>query len=225
MPAILNITKGQRFGRLAVIRRVHVPGCKNVMWECRCDCGNITTGAAANLGKTKLSCGCLAKETAADLLRGNTHRRTHNKSKSSEYQTWVRMKDRCYNENAPKYSEWGGRGITVCARWRHSFENFLADMGPRPSRGYTIERENNHGNYTPKNCVWATHKTQSRNTRRNHMITIDGRTMCIAAWCEEFGIPRWKPTEAIRRRKHWKPQFETMEEAMHHLVKSAQAWR
>jgi hypothetical protein len=80
------------------------------------------------------------------------------------------MIDRCNNPNMEHYSDYGGRGITVCERWTgpDGFANFVADMGPRPP-GHTIERVNNDGNYEPRNCIWLLAKLQPRNTRRTKL--------------------------------------------------------
>jgi hypothetical protein len=97
----------------------------------------------------------------------------------SEYMIWVNMKQRCLNHNNRSYYDYGGRGITVCHRWRNSFENFLEDMDPRPSPELTLERNNNDGNYEPDNCKWATRKEQSQNRRimikkqRNYKLIHD----------------------------------------------------
>jgi hypothetical protein len=107
--------------------------------------------------------------------------------KSRTYQAWLSMKRRCYNARCPNYARWGGRGITVCDRWRQSFTNFLADMGRCPD-GYSLDRIDNDGNYEPSNCRWATREQQMRNNRRNRLLTHDGRTQCLAAWSKEVGI-------------------------------------
>ena len=89
-------------------------------------------------GKTQ-SCGCLRREVAG------VHLRTHGLSKLPEYKIWKGMKARCFSPNNPRFSDYGGRGIDVCDRWRESFENFYADMGPRPSPGHSIDRIDNDG--------------------------------------------------------------------------------
>ena len=99
------------------------------------------------------------------------------------------MRGRCNNPDDPKYYRYGGRGITVCTRWQDSFENFLKDMGPRPGPGYSIERKNNDGNYTPNNCMWATRRQQQNNTVRNHFLMHAGKTLTVSQWAVELGVP------------------------------------
>ena len=93
-----------------------------------------------------------------------THGHYSNKHQSPTYMSWANMKSRCTNPNVPTYESYGGRGITICAEWMY-FENFLADMGERPSANYTLERKDNEGNYEPGNCGWATYAEQSLNKR------------------------------------------------------------
>ena len=80
----------------------------------------------------------------------------------------------------------GARGISVCERW-HRFENFLADMG-EPKPGQSLERIDNHGNYEPGNCKWATRSEQGRNKRNNRLVTYQGETLCVAEWAERRGL-------------------------------------
>lgn len=90
------------------------------------------------------------------------------------YLSWIMMKQRCYNKNYNKFENYGGRGITVCNRWKNSFVNFLEDMGDRP-KGRTLDRKNNNGNYCKENCRWATSTEQNNN--RSNSIRINGETI------------------------------------------------
>ena len=96
------------------------------------------------------------------------------------------MKARCLNTNAPNYTSYGGRGITICERWM-SFVNFLADMGERPP-GTSLDRIDNDRDYCPDNCRWATPRQQSRNTRIARLITFNGETMRVVEWAERLGL-------------------------------------
>jgi len=111
------------------------------------------------------------------------------KNKSKTYKSWDHMIQRCKNKNTANYHNYGGRGITVCERWL-KFENFLEDMGEKPSPNHQIDRVNNDGNYCPENCKWSTKGEQIRNTRRNRIETYLGATKCRADWAKEYNIPR-----------------------------------
>lgn len=112
---------------------------------------------------------------------------THSMTGTKEFHAWDAMLQRCYNPKHPSYHHYGGRGIKVCKRWT-SFECFYEDMGTAPSKLHSIERINNAGNYELSNCIWADKKTQSNNTRRNKLLTYNGRTQTIAQWAEELNI-------------------------------------
>src|SRR6266540_871109 len=127
------------------------------------------------------------------------------------------MKSRCLNPNWPNYHHYGGRGITVCERWRGGFEAFFEDMGPRPGPGYSIERVNNDGDYTPENCRWATRQEQLRNTRQTMRLTWNGETLTTFEWAERTGIPAgtirgrivqgWSVEEALTLpARTWRPK-------------------
>lgn len=107
---------------------------------------------------------------------------------SAEYQSWKAMKKRCLDRNHRSFADYGGRGITICARWISNFAAFLSDMGARPSRRHTLERRDTNGNYEPGNCRWATKTEQQRNMRNNVRLTFQGLSLCISEWVEKTGI-------------------------------------
>jgi hypothetical protein len=106
-----------------------------------------------------------------------------------DYEIWKGMIKRCENQAHKDFHLYGGRGIRVCDRWRNSFENFIADMGDRPSARHSIDRRESDGHYEPSNCRWATPVTQARNRSSVVTFTKDGKTQCLSAWSEELGIP------------------------------------
>lgn len=167
-----NLT-GARFGRLVVVRldsfqRRISDNKKIYFWECVCACGLPSVVSAGNLrGGITSSCGCLRKETAAKTgHKARIHGHAIHGKESRSYRTWMCMRLRCYYPLNKDFKEYGGRGITVCKRWRDSFVSFLEDMGERPE-GKTIDRKNSDGNYTKSNCQWSTPKEQANNRRNN----------------------------------------------------------
>jgi len=108
------------------------------------------------------------------------------------------MRDRCLNPASKDYPNYGGRGITVCARWR-KFENFIADMGEKPRQGLTIERIDNNGNYEPGNCRWATKKEQNRNKRNVVLLRFKGKEYTIGELSAIIGIPHQAIYYALKK--------------------------
>lgn len=160
-PRRLNLL-GKRFGRLTVIRFSHVSKYGRAYWECECRCENIIITAAAYLNSgTSKSCGCLRNEMTGKRFTGKASRKTHGLSKTKTYGIWCAMLRRCRNPMVPEYKYYGGRGIKVCKKWL-SFEKFFQDMKTCPT-GYSIERKNNNGDYTPRNCVWIPRNEQQKN--------------------------------------------------------------
>ena len=92
--------------------------------------------------------------------------------RSPTYRSWQSMKQRCFNKNNPAFSKYGGAGITVCSRWENSFQNFVEDMGTRPSLDYSIDRINNNKGYSKRNCRWATRQEQQRNKENSHHPSV-----------------------------------------------------
>ena len=115
---------------------------------------------------------------------------TLRKKYKAEFDAYRHMKSRCHYKNNEKFHRYGARNISICERWLESFENFFEDMGPRPSPAHSIDRKDNNGNYEPGNCRWATDQEQSRNRITCRMICYKGKTQCISAWAEEFGMKR-----------------------------------
>src|SRR5882757_8272196 len=150
------------------------------IWECLCDCGDITKVRSARLlnGTTK-SCGCYSREESSK--RRYKHGQSGN-NQSTEYTSWCLMRERCYNKNNEKYYRYGARGITVCERWRYSFENFFMDMGEKPNRNLTVDRINNNLGYYKENCRWGTPRQQSGNRSTNHWLEYNGRKMILEDW-------------------------------------------
>src|SRR6266496_181615 len=171
MPFKSNLI-GKKFGRLFVESKAPSKY-KTSYWNCRCDCGVTKTVQSSALiqGATK-SCGCLQREmvTARKFKHGH-NTRANGALSSRTYQSWLSMIQRCTNQNLKCYKYYGGRGITVCERWRQSFENFIEDMGERPP-GLSLERINNDGHYEPSNCKWATRAEQHRNQRHGNRYTV-----------------------------------------------------
>lgn len=172
---------GKTFGRLTVLNYAGRNKYNFPLWKCHCSCGNITivVGSSLSSNLTK-SCGCLKREVIGSL------RRSHGMSGTREHLAWQDMRRRCSQVDRPEWIHYGGRGITICKRWGN-FANFLKDMGKCPP-GYTLERKNNDGPYSKRNCIWASRKTQSRNTRRNIKITYQGVTRIMVEWAEIMGL-------------------------------------
>ena len=117
----------------------------------------------------------------------------HGMARTSEYAAWIQIKQRCFNPNDKSYSNYGGRGIKICNRWKNSFENFFTDMGMKPTPRHSIDRIENDGDYCPDNCKWSDSKDQANNRRSNRFITIDSDTLTIAQWAKK----KWVSVETL----------------------------
>jgi hypothetical protein len=180
---------GQTFGRLTVLKSLGTDKHSKSVWLCSCSCGNKTKVSGGQLvsGGTK-SCGCQKRERI--IKQSTKHGNAKRKNQSPEYRAWCSLKSRCFNPAAINYHSYGGRGIKVCDRWLHSFENFLADMGNKPSKHHTIDRINNDGDYSPDNCRWTTKFEQDANKSNNLLITCNGETHPAFVWAKLTGINR-----------------------------------
>lgn len=187
---------GQKWGRLTVKEFHGRNSARCALWLCICECGNstIVEGSTLQAGRVK-SCGCLRREMCRMMGTNNVrHGGRRNGKRTPENNSYSNMLSRCYNPNATGYERYGGRGIRVCRRWRHSFTNFLADMGKRPP-GTTIHRIKPNGNYTPRNCVWRTPAEQAQATRRTKLtlekvrrIRNDVEYFTLGELAKEYGV-------------------------------------
>lgn len=186
---------GLEFGRLKVLKRVGKNKWNDSLYLCECSCGKKTVvpGGKLKSGHTK-SCGCYMRERAS--TKATTHGLTRGDKKPRLFAVWNGMRARCNNAHSIEYKDYGGRGIRICDEWDHDFKAFYDwamsnGYDPNAPRGKcTLDRIDNNGNYEPSNCRFVGLDVQARNTRRNHLLTIAGKTQCVAAWIVELGISK-----------------------------------
>lgn len=181
----------ETFGRLTTIGPVFLmtisqQKSRTSFQVCQCDCGNVVCIRRDYVkNKGTKSCGC-SKSASGKYPKRTTL------SRGNLYSTWCKMRDRCRNVNHHAYATYGGAGVSVCTAWDNlvdGYTNFAAYMGPRPSPKHSIDRyPNRNGNYEPGNVRWATRTEQNRNRRSCRMLTYNGKTQCLMAWCEEYQL-------------------------------------
>lgn len=156
---------GRQFGSVKVISSAGTNGMCS-LWNCACACGNKVVLSSARFRPSK-PCKFCSPRCSLNI----SHRRartTHGMSRHPAYHVWTGLKSRCSNPHYHGFHNYGGRGISVCRRWRRSFITFWQDMGATYKKGLDIDREDNDGNYSVKNCRWATRSENILNTRRAH---------------------------------------------------------
>lgn len=220
---------GMKFGRLLVLNRTGERQRYNYIYRCKCDCGKMVRviGSSLRYNRTK-SCGCAKRDaTASRNKAGAIHGMSRNPVKRRVYNSWCGMMTRCFNKKQSAYKHYGGRGITACEFLKTSPENLISLIGLRPENT-TLDRVNTHAGYTCGNCSdckahgwsfnvrWATAKEQNRNSTQNRLITVDGKTLCVAAWAEELGVPKW----AITNRLHLPTRRRRSDEEVIRLLKN-----
>lgn len=171
---------GRRFGALVALSRQGSHR-RYAVWLCACDCGQqVAVPSDRLVSGRKRACGINGHKFRPPRLP--TLRNMHIR----EHRSWCGMHDRCNDKSNKDY---GGRGVTVCARWA-SFETFLKDMGPKPSSWHTLERKNVNGHYTPKNCVWIKRSQQPRNRRDTVYVRYNRKKLRLVDLVEQLGLQR-----------------------------------
>jgi hypothetical protein len=189
MPRRVEDYIGKKIHHLTILEDLGTRGpnfARRVLVQCDCEkqtIKEINFGCLFGKQQTK-SCGCVKMK---NILNSNL---SHGMSYTKEHKCWAHMKARCYDINDNRYYRYGGRGITVCDRWKNSFESFIEDMGMSPSPKHSVDRIDIDKNYERSNCRWATAKEQANNASSNRMITYEGKTQTLAQWSDETGIKR-----------------------------------
>ncbi len=187
MSAIKN-EKGNKYGRLTIIKEAGRNKNGQVVWECKCECGKhiIASGVLIRRGGVK-SCGCLVADGTS---RPNI---THHCSRADSihkrlYKIWAGMRSRCLSQSNPAFPDYGARGIDICEEWM-DFKNFRDwALFNGYSSTLTIDRINNDAGYSPANCRFITLAENQRNRRNNRRIAYDGQEMILCEWAEVLGI-------------------------------------
>lgn len=196
---------GERFGRLTVIGRDQNSKYGSSKWICSCDCGEYCSIRGSSLiSNSSGSCGCLQIKLVKERST------THGMKSTQSYATWRGIYNRCNNQNDPGYKYYGGRGIKRCKRW-DKFENFLEDMGEKPSN-LSLDRIDNDGDYCKQNCRWATRDEQANNTSRNRIIEVNGEKYTIAQLARKIGVNYNTLQHRIYKNKPIDDLIENLEE-------------
>lgn len=203
----LNLKTGDVYGRLT-LEILNVENTKQGfkgLWKC--DCGNVKLYINSKVlsGHTN-SCGCYRNDMR--ILKNTKHGHSKKHNESSEYVCWQKLKDRCLNENNPDYQHYGGRGISVCDTWLNSFSSFLADMGLKPTKQYSIDRINTNGNYCKENCKWSLQKDQIINRRNSIKVFYDSIEYCLKDACKASGLNYAKIRREFSIRKELPEKFK-----------------
>lgn len=195
MSVIMDSLEGQIFGQWKVTgefekRKIKEISRNRLYQKCKClKCGNEQWIRRDNIKRCNSICDNCGRNKGPSK-----------KYRKPERMVWWSLRARCYNKKHKNYPGYGGRGITVCDRWLESFDNFLEDMGKRPSDKYSIERIDNDKGYSPDNCKWATREEQHYNKRTTKLVEYNGKKMTIPEISKETGLTY----ETIRRRLRYR---------------------
>jgi hypothetical protein len=197
MSRIKNII-GQKFYKLLVVSDSgYRTKSRAIKWQCLCDCGKtVLVDGSTLVGLKQKSCGCASKDVIHQVKHGHSTK----SGTSKTYYCWANMIQRCTNPKNIKYKNYGARGINVNPNWQISFENFLLDMGEKPT-GLTLERIDVNKGYFKENCTWASNKTQANNKTSNRHITYQNKTMTVSQWADYLNISF--PCLRMRLHRNW----------------------
>lgn len=174
--------EGQTLGECIFLKELNTDKKWRVgLFKCRCGKNFECQINMIRSGNTK-SCGCYKNKVMIE--RNLKHGMTYSK----EYVSWRSMIERTSNPNNNRYHKYGGVGIKVCERWLESFQNFLDDLGTKPSPIHTVDRIENSKGYYKENCRWATPKEQSRNRSTTKMIKYKGEYIPLIELSERLGL-------------------------------------
>jgi len=174
-----TITPGKKYGRLTILSTYYKIGTYRYYALCRCDCGTDSFLKRIDhiMGRENVGCGCTQREAVTK----------HGKWGHPLFRVWTAMNSRCYNKKDNRYANYGGRGITVCDKWK-DINQFITDMEFTYRKGLQIERTDNNKGYSPDNCKWATQTEQARNKSSNIKLSHDGKTLCLSEWSQITGL-------------------------------------
>lgn len=178
--------QGKKFGRLTVIEKAGKDKARNILWKCKCDCGNYLIIKACDIKRGhSVSCGCYQKERASEANK------IHGKSNTKLHYVWTDMLKRCENPKHHAYKWYGGKGVKVCDEWKEfvGFEKWALENGYKA--GLTIDRIDGNGDYCPQNCRWATRKQQSNNLSTCVFFEFMGERLNITQFCEKYSVSPW----------------------------------
>lgn len=180
--------KNHKYGRLTILKEgTSVKYGKTIMRKvvCLCDCGNTKEIDFNSIKRGKsTSCGCYNKEQTKKNHTKHGKAMLSTGIKHPDYNIWVKLKQRCYNPKNKSYKYYGQKGIKVCDRWLHSFENFIEDLGWRPNQDYSLERIDYNKDYSPENCKWILKSEQPKNSRRVKLIKYNNQEYCLTDLCK-----------------------------------------
>ena len=194
---------GQTFGQLTVLSFTGKDKHREANWFCKCNnCYNFAVVTGRNLRKGNVkSCGCIRRE----------YHTKHGEYKSSEYSSWLHMKRRCYNSKDKRFSQYGGRGIKITERWlgKYGFENFLVDMGKKPTSKHSLDRIDCNRGYEPSNCRWATYSEQNINQR------LKSNNKYGKKGVHQLPSGKWRAYITVDGKTYYKTACETFEQAVY----------